>query len=95
MRMRSALVALAILLCHTTASAQNKESQSPPSLPKVVLRILPESTTIRAGERLKLRVELWNLGPNDLIVAQDLDATFGNSQLLLFLQKGSTQEAGA
>jgi hypothetical protein len=72
----------------------NAES-SPDSAPKIELRLTPEKATIRLGERLKLRVELWNVGSKDVIVAQDIDRTFGNSELRLLLEAGSLREAGS
>jgi len=48
---------------------------------------------IRPGEVLKLRVELWNVGSDNVIIAQNIDATFGNSELRLFLETGSIREA--
>jgi hypothetical protein len=54
------------------------------------LRVIPVQSAIRPGERLKLRVELWNLGTQDVIIAQNLDSTFGNSTLSLVLDGGET-----
>ncbi len=47
---------------------------------------------IRSGETLKLRVEVWNVGSRDVIIAQNIDATFGNSELRLSLENDSTRE---
>lgn len=47
---------------------------------------------IRSGERLKLRVELWNVGTNDVIIAQNIRETFGNSELRLFLETDSLRD---
>ena len=62
------------------------------STPKLELRLTPERTTIHPGEKLKLRVEIWNLSSEDIIVAQNIDATFGNSVLHLYLEGNSVRE---
>jgi len=54
-------------------------------IPKLELRLFAVKESIRSGERLKLRAELWNVGTEDVIVAQRLDSTFGNSALTLLL----------
>jgi hypothetical protein len=93
--MRFVLVALAALLWPILASVQTSNPRnSSDSTPRIELKLVPEKATIRPGERLKLRVELWNLGSNDLIVAQHIDSRFGNSELRLFLERGPIREAG-
>jgi hypothetical protein len=89
MFMRFVLVALVALLSPIIASVQTSNPRSPSdSTPKIELKLLPVKATIRPGERLKLRVELWNLGTEDVIIAQNLDSTFGNSTLSLVLDAG-------
>lgn len=84
--MRFVLVALVALLSPIIANVQTSNPRSSSdSTPKIELKLVPEKATIRPGERLKLRVELWNLGTEDVIIAQNLDSTFGNSSLGLFL----------
>jgi len=91
--MRFALVALVALLSPIIVSAQTAHPQSASdSTPKIELKLIPEKTTIRSGQRLKLRVELWNVGANDVIIAQNIDETFGNSELRLFLETGSLRD---
>jgi hypothetical protein len=94
--MRSVLLVLMMLLSPSLTRVQtpSPRTASDPA-PKIELRLTPETVTIRPGERLKLRVELWNLGSGDVIIAQNVDATFGNSELRLYLEKGSMQEAGS
>jgi hypothetical protein len=93
--MRVALVILLVVFSPRAASAQDiNPSSTHKSAPNVQLRLIPETATIRPGERLKLRVELWNVGSDDVIIAQKVDATFGNSQLQFFLEAGSLREAG-
>jgi len=71
------------------ASAQTLTQEAAShSSPKLELRLFAAKSTIRPGEQLKLRVELWNVGSNDVIIAQNLDSTFGNSALSLILQTG-------
>lgn len=91
--MRFVLIALVVLLSPTIASVQtsNPRNSSDPT-PKIELKLVPEKATIRPGERLKLRVELWNLGTEDVIIAQNLNSTFGNSTLALFLGAGLGEE---
>jgi len=94
--MRSALLALMMLLSPilTRVQTPNPRTAIGPA-PKIELRLIPETVTVRLGERLKLRVELWNVGSGDVIIAQNVDATWGNSELRLYLEKGSIQEAGS
>src|SRR6266852_4481162 len=91
--MRFVLVALVGLLSPILASAQTASPQrSRDSTPKIELKLIPEKATIRPGERLKLRVELWNVGSDTVIIAQDIDARFGNSELQLCLDIGAIRE---
>ena len=91
--MRFVLVALVALLSPIIANVQTSNPRSSSdSTPKIELKLVPEKATIRPGERLKLRVELWNLGTEDVIIAQNLDSTFGNSSLGLFLSAGFGEE---
>lgn len=95
MCMRFALVALVALLSPIIASVQTFNPRSSrDSAPKIELKLVREKATIQPGETLKLRVELWNVGSADVIVAQRIDSKFGNSQLRLFLERGPIREAG-
>jgi hypothetical protein len=92
--MRFAVVVLVALLSPIIANAQSAHSQSASdSTPKIELKLTAEKTSIRAGERLKLKVELWNVGANDVIIAQNIDETFGNSELRLFLETDSLRDS--
>jgi len=53
--------------------------------PRLELRLFAAKPSIRPGERLKLRVELWNVGAEDVIIAQNLGSSFGNSSLSFVL----------
>ncbi len=91
--MRVAPAALVALLSPIVASVQTANPRSlSDSTPRIELKLIPERATIRSGEKLKLRVEVWNVGSKDVIIAQNIDATFGNSELLLSLEVGSTRE---
>lgn len=93
MCMRFVLVALVALLSPIITSVQTSNPRSSSdSTPKIELRIVPEKATIRPGEQLKLRVELWNLGTEDVIIAQNLNSTSGNSTLGLILGAGFGEE---
>jgi hypothetical protein len=92
--MRFALIVLMALLSPIIANAQTAHPQSASdSAPKIELKLTAEKITIRAGERLKLRLELWNVGTNDVIIAQNIDETFGNSELRLFLETDSLRDS--
>ena len=93
--MRFVLVALLALLSLIIASVQTSSPRiTNDSTPKIELKLVPEKATIRPGERLKLKVELWNMGSDDVIVAQHIDSKYGNSELRLFLERGPIREAG-
>jgi hypothetical protein len=93
--MRFAPAVLVALLSATTTGTQSTHSEKPSaSNPKIELKLLPEKTTIRAGETLKLRVELRNVGTGDVIIAQNVGAMFGNSRLRFFLENGLIREEG-
>lgn len=62
-------------------------------IPKLELRLFAVKPSIRSGDRLKLRVELWNVGTEDVIVAQNLGSTFGNSALSFILETGLEGES--
>jgi hypothetical protein len=61
--------------------------------PQLKLRLFAAKSSIRSGEQLKIRVELWNLGTEDVIVAQNLGSTFGNSTLSFILDTGHGGES--
>lgn len=91
--MRFVLLAFAALLSPIAASTQTAGPRSlSGSTPKIELKLIPEKATIRPGERLRLRVELWNVGTDNVIIAQNIGATYGNSELRLFLELGSIRE---
>jgi len=95
MCMRFVLVGLVALLSPIVAIVQTSSPRSSGnSTPKIELRLVPEKSTIRPGETLKLKIELWNIGSDDVIVAQHVGSKFGNSELRLFLEKGPIREAG-
>jgi hypothetical protein len=84
-----------LLLCVTISLAGQVADRggSEHKAPKLELRLIPVKRSILVGEQLKLRVELWNVGPDDVIVAQNLDSTFGNSSLSLSLDTGHGLES--
>jgi hypothetical protein len=91
--MRFALAVSLAFVSGVSASAQAQGHKTPShSSPKLELRLFATKSTIRPGEQLKFRVELWNVGTEDVIIAQNLDSTFGNSALSLILQTGSGGE---
>ena len=61
--------------------------------PQLKLRLFAAKPSIRSGEELKIRVELWNLGAEDVIVAQNLGSTFGNSALSFILETDGGEES--
>lgn len=91
--MRFILLALMAVLSSIPAWPQTVNLRSrAKSTPKIELRLIPEKRAIHPGETLKLRVEVWNVGDSDVIIAQNVDATYGNSELTLILQSGSARE---
>jgi len=88
--MRFAFVALVTLLSPILATKQTGNPRSPgESSPRIEVKLIPEKSVIRPGETLKFKVEIWNVGTDDIIIAQNIDRTFGNSDLELFLEVGS------
>jgi hypothetical protein len=91
--MRFAFVTLVSFLCPTLAGAQTANSpKTGESSPAIELKLIPETRVIRPGETLRIKAELWNVGTDEIIIAQDIEATFGDSDLELFLEVGSTLE---
>ena len=89
--MRSVLVVLTILLSPSLRITQTGTTGSTgESFPRIELKLAPEKSSIITGDTLKLKVEIWNTGSDDIIIAQNVDATYGNSDLELFLEVGST-----
>ncbi len=96
MCIRFALLALITFLSPILANTQAENPRSTTeSAPKIELKIMPEKSVIRAGETLKVKVEIWNVDNDDIIIAQNVDATFGNSDLELFLEVGSKLQGTA
>lgn len=89
--------ALFLALVPTAANSAQTQIQNGcvRSSPKIELRLVAEQTTIRPGESLKLRVELWNVSSEDVIIAQNVGQTSGNSELQLFLEFGAFREVGS
>src|SRR5262245_27992578 len=84
--MRFVLVTALVLWAGLMVPKQALEHTAPSHpTPKLELRLIAVKPSIRPGEKLKLRVELWNIGAEDVIVTQNLNSTFGNSTLNLFL----------
>jgi hypothetical protein len=65
------------------------------SSPKIEVKLIPDKKAISPGETLKLKVEIWNVGATDILIAQNINATFGNSILRLFVKVGSKREGPA
>jgi len=84
--MRFALMALVTLLSPLLAIEQTRPGETSP---EIEVKLIPEKSGIRPGETLKLKVEIWNVSNDNIIIAQNIDATFGNSDLELFLEVGS------
>jgi hypothetical protein len=92
--MHFALIALVTLLSPILATAQTGNPGSTgESSPRIEVKLVPDKNVIRPGETLKIKVEIWNVGADDIIIAQNIDATFGNSDLELFLEVGSILQA--
>src|ERR1700751_6376008 len=74
-------------LAATTTGVTNSQT-SKKSSSNIEVKLMVEKSVIRPGETLKLRLEIWNVGTEDIIIPQDIGATFGNSALELFLEVG-------
>ncbi len=85
MRMRLALAVIAALLSPVIVNSSRPQESSD----RVEVRLVAEKSVIRPGQRLKLRVEIWNVGTNDVIIAQHIDYPYRNAVLELFLEVGS------
>jgi hypothetical protein len=78
------------LLFPIIAAVGTANSSIPQESPQQVeLRLTPEKSVIRPGDSLKLKVEIWNVGMNDIIIAQNIGPTYINSELKLYLEMGS------
>jgi hypothetical protein len=90
MQMRLALAMSFTLLVPIAATTGIANGQAPKkSSPNIEVRLTTVQRVIHPGETLKLKVEIWNVGTEDVIIAQNIDATFGNSTLELFLEVNS------
>jgi hypothetical protein len=90
MSMRLVLVMSLNLLLPIVASTGIAKSQTPKeSSPDIEVKLIAGKSVIRPGETVKLKVEIWNVGADDIIIAQNIGATFGNSALELFLEMDS------
>ncbi len=77
-----------IALTLQAGNPQNPRNSSP----KIEVKLIPEKSAISPGETLNLKVEIWNVGADDIFIAQNINATFGNSILRLFVKVGSKRE---
>jgi hypothetical protein len=90
MCMRLALAVLVTLLSPIVEGAVIANSSGPQeSSEKIEVRLVQEKSVIRSGETLKLQVEIWNVGTNDVIIAQNIDEPYWNAVLELSLEVGS------
>ena len=91
MRLPLAVLFAPLSLIAFTLPAGNSQNPAGPS-PQIAVKLIPEKSVINPGETLKLRVEIWNVGADDILIPQNINATFGNSILWLFVQVGSKRE---
>lgn len=91
--MRVARVALLVFCIAFTVGGQVVNRAEDHQTSQLELRLFAVKPSIRSGEPLKLRVELWNVGTEDVIVAQNLNSTFGNSTMSMVLQAGLVEES--
>ena len=66
---------LALLLMLMWASASNGQAIAPSmdGQPSVSVRISTDRAQFRLGEDVKLHVEIWNEGQEDLFISKDID----------------------
>jgi hypothetical protein len=86
--MRFTLIAWVTLLSPILTTTQTGNT-TVESSPMIEVKVIPEKSVIRPGETLKLKVEIWNVGTESIIIAQNIGATSGNSDLELFLEVGT------
>lgn len=46
------------------------------SPPQIEVRLIPEKSVIQPGDRLRLKVEIWNVGFEDVIIPQNLSLIY-------------------
>ena len=91
--MRQSLMGLVVIVLTTISiSPVASPQRNGNSTPELELKLAPESASLRQGEQLKLRIEIRNIGSEDIIIAQNIDARFGNSTLHLRLEGNSIRE---
>jgi hypothetical protein len=76
--MRHVLVVLFVSLSPILVT-QGWRHPAPPadSSPKIEVRLIPEKSVIRHGETLRFKLEIWNVGADDILIAQKVDAKSG------------------
>lgn len=55
---------------------------------QIEVRLTPKKKTIRVGETLEVRVEIWNVSPQPLFIHKDIFELCGDSPLSLRLELG-------
>jgi hypothetical protein len=87
------------LLVTSTAPQENVSSntQGEPSL-QIEVKLIPLKQVIRQGETLKLKVEIWNVGNQDILIAQNIAGIYFNAGMRMYLEEGGhlqgSQELG-
>ena len=70
---------LLVLFCLTAGFASSQGSDNVNK--QIEVRISPQSKVVRVGEPLEVRVEVWNVGSEQLFIEKDIYAPCADSSL--------------
>ena len=74
-------------LVATVGVANSSRAQESPQ--QIEVRLIPEKRVIRPDEPLRLKVEILNVGMESVLIPQNIEAVYINSQLTLYVEAGS------
>jgi hypothetical protein len=77
-------VVLTLLLPFVADSSGPQESPQ-----QIEVRLIPGESVIHPGDRLGIKVEIWNVGLGNVIIPQNLSPVYMNSALKLYLETSS------
>lgn len=66
-----------VLLWTDTSATQNELSSAPET--QISVRLSTDSARIQPGEDVRLHVEIWNEGTQDIFISKDIDAVSSNT----------------
>ncbi len=77
---------LLVLFCLTAGFASSQGSDNVNK--QIEVRISPQSKVVRVGEPLEVRVEVWNVGSEQLFIEKDIYAPCADSSLSFRIDSG-------